>query len=71
VDGGRGDGRGRRLPAAVAAGRQQTAAAPAAPDAEWFTVTALAEPGRAGGPEVSVQLTAQDIRGTEQLIEIP
>lgn len=44
---------------------------PATPEAEWFTVTALAEPGRAGGPEMSVQLTAQDIRGTEQLIEIP
>jgi hypothetical protein len=50
---------------------QQPPPDPAAPDAEWFTVTALAEPGRAGGPEVSVQLTAQDIRGTEQLIEIP
>lgn len=44
---------------------------PAAPEAEWFTVTALADPGQAGGPEASIHLTAQDISGTEQLIEIP
>ncbi|HET6356350.1 hypothetical protein, partial [Streptomyces sp.] len=44
---------------------------PAVPEAEWFTVTALADPGRPGGPEASIHLTAQDISGTEQLIEIP
>ncbi|WP_033327263.1 hypothetical protein [Streptomyces yerevanensis] len=44
---------------------------PVAPDPEWFTITARAAPGQVGGPEVSVQLTAEDVRGSEQLIEIP
>ncbi|MCX4673195.1 hypothetical protein OG453_42305 [Streptomyces sp. NBC_01381] len=61
-----------RLPLRLVGSKPQLPPAnPAEPEAEWFTVTALAAPGQAGGPEASVHLTAQDIRGTEQLIEIP
>lgn len=60
-----------RLPLRRVGSKPDPPAPDPAPPAEWFTVTVLAEPGRAGGPEASIHLTAQDISGTEQLIEIP
>ncbi|WP_338933006.1 hypothetical protein WEB32_32830 [Streptomyces netropsis] len=52
-------------------GSKPRPAGQAAPEPEWFTVTAAAEPAHGGGPEATVHLTAADISGTEHLVEIP